>query len=605
MKSLGLLIVLLSWSLFAQGQKIKYKDLYVLLETKDYDRAEPFLRTYLIQEPDDANANLQMGFILEDKSESVDILKETARLIELCDSATLYYNKANSYIDEKEVKKHDEYYKDYYRRDLRTGKYGVKLADVKFDIEKRVSALQSKSQNATAVKDAFITFESDYKNTLELYNSFSSDYESYNIMLFNSDEELQERFSGLIESYDKFLADYENYKTLLKAAGDVGYNQSIVETDIIGFANTEEHNPDFYSPEIEIFELKKWAETSQTKINKEITVFLTGLISYQTSLNEIQAKVAEQKEVMDPDKTGISPEVLIEKLKVYDEDPFPHYLYEYKKSEIRFLSKLNELSKEGFEDTTNYFYKSVKIDELTELHGTMKESYEVLKDKSEKHGTSLYTKLLVEEGDLNSYLDTQYKFIIAEEIKIGNITDDFVNATMWAYTESDSISLVIPETLVEAVEGDMPYITYALDTLSETEIVVSGFHRNGEGFEGFLAVVESDLKARTFNIVDFEGVIGADSVISIHCFSKPVMDSLSYEFVTAFVNIDGVNDEFPSRVVRTDSTGVTMNKFFTWDSRPRDFVVNSEDGSLQVLLLEEEPESVYVSLDKDGNVLNQ
>ena len=51
--------LLLCFDLFAQ--KIKYKDLFVLLNAKDYNVAEPFLRRFMLQDPDHPNANFNMA----------------------------------------------------------------------------------------------------------------------------------------------------------------------------------------------------------------------------------------------------------------------------------------------------------------------------------------------------------------------------------------------------------------------------------------------------------------------------------------------------------------------------------------------------------------
>ena len=607
MKSIFLLFFISLFSLSAIAQKIKYKDLYILLETKDYERAEPFLRQYLVQEPEDANAQLYMGFIMEEKTSEADILKETDRLIELSDSAILYYNNATNLLNENGIKgkKEEEYFKDYARRDLRTGKYGVKVADVTFDLEKRIGALQAKSENATSIKTVFMELQDDYKICLDQYNALAADFTSFNVMVFNSDETLVGRLDELNSSYDQMTSKYETYKGLLEKVGNVGYNQELEVVEISGFIDTQDHAPDFYENKIALFNFGGWSTASQEMINKEVGIVLSGLSSYQNSLAEMKRKTLEESAVMDPTKTGISPDVLIDKLRTFEEDPFPQYLYQFQRAQISYNSVLNEMESEGFADTTNYFYKSQKLQELEIAFAAVSTSYESLKGKHERDGVDLYTKLLSEYGDFDGYLDENYKFAVAEEIKITNLREEITNRMMWAYSENDSIPLSAPATLVEAVEGTDPYITFSLDTLTETAIAVTGYHRIGSEFEGFYAIVNPELKTEKINLIDFEKPVSADSVISIECFSRMVMDSINVEFITAFINIDGVNNQYPARIVRSDSEGIKMNKSFTWDNRPRDFALNLEDGSLQVLLLEQEEESVYVSLDKEGNVVNQ
>src|SRR5437879_6006383 len=127
-----------------QAQKVKYKDLIVLLTAREFQQAEPFLKRYLKENTDNPNALLYMGVVYHDKTGPMDPLLHTSILTATIDSALLYYDKAYKVIDEKELKKNDEYYEAYTRRDLRTGKFVIKLSDVRLDIESRTKALKEK-----------------------------------------------------------------------------------------------------------------------------------------------------------------------------------------------------------------------------------------------------------------------------------------------------------------------------------------------------------------------------------------------------------------------------------------------------------------------------
>ena len=118
---------------FAQ-KKVKYKDLFPLLSAQKFEDAEPFLRSVVANDPDHPNANFQMGLLFENKSKQADILKETELFVEKADSAIIYYSKSKLLITEKELKKRDEYYQAFNRRDRRTGKFGINLSDVHLDI---------------------------------------------------------------------------------------------------------------------------------------------------------------------------------------------------------------------------------------------------------------------------------------------------------------------------------------------------------------------------------------------------------------------------------------------------------------------------------------
>ena len=66
-KFLVLLLALFIPFCAALGQKVKYKELYPLLESRQYDLAIPLLRKYILDPKGQVNANahLQMALYLE------------------------------------------------------------------------------------------------------------------------------------------------------------------------------------------------------------------------------------------------------------------------------------------------------------------------------------------------------------------------------------------------------------------------------------------------------------------------------------------------------------------------------------------------------------
>src|SRR5215831_2038420 len=97
--------ILLLISTAVSAQKVKYKDIFALLSTKQYEQAEPFLKKYLKDNDDNTNAFLFMGTIYQEKSLKNDVLKQTNFALKNMDSALFFYDKAYKMLDEKEVRK--------------------------------------------------------------------------------------------------------------------------------------------------------------------------------------------------------------------------------------------------------------------------------------------------------------------------------------------------------------------------------------------------------------------------------------------------------------------------------------------------------------------
>src|SRR5688572_29067348 len=99
------LLFALTYQVCEAQKKVKYKDIFALLQVKQYEEAEPFLKAYLKENDDNPNAYLFMGIIYQEKSTKDDVLKQTKLAIAHMDSAIQYYTKAYQTITEKELKR--------------------------------------------------------------------------------------------------------------------------------------------------------------------------------------------------------------------------------------------------------------------------------------------------------------------------------------------------------------------------------------------------------------------------------------------------------------------------------------------------------------------
>lgn len=131
-----LLVLLLNPAAYAQ--KIKYKDIFSLLEQKQYEAAEPLLKQYLEKDQNNPSAYLYMGIILMDKYyQTYD--PKAAKPIK--DGAVNFLRQAKLRLDEREVSKNEKYYASYRRRNVRSGDMEVRLSDIVYDIDNRISKL--------------------------------------------------------------------------------------------------------------------------------------------------------------------------------------------------------------------------------------------------------------------------------------------------------------------------------------------------------------------------------------------------------------------------------------------------------------------------------
>jgi hypothetical protein len=136
-------ILLCSTALNGISQSIKYDDLYTLLSSGQYKLATPFLKYYLKENTNNANAYYYMGRVYEDQLSTSYSQVEIQRSL---DSAVYYYKRSIGLLTQKEIEKNKQYYKPFRRRDLKTGKEVIKLSDIQSDIELRIRNLNAINQ---------------------------------------------------------------------------------------------------------------------------------------------------------------------------------------------------------------------------------------------------------------------------------------------------------------------------------------------------------------------------------------------------------------------------------------------------------------------------
>ena len=347
------LILLLLLFVFSavHGQKVKYKDIFGLLSTKQYESAEPFLKSYLKETTDNPNAFLYMGMIYQEKSAKDDVLKHTKRTIGEMDSAIIYYDKAYKSITEKEIKRNSEYYQAYNRRDLRTGEFGVRLTDIQFDLEKRMEGLRERIDRIKMVKFYFVLADSMYKKSNALYTSMHTAYPGEREFYLRADENLIKSLTVLSTRFDSCLKAFDNYKSSTSTIGKTGYNQTLALNEIVNYQNDGLSPADFYQDNLKIWDYKKFSDKARQAMEKEILPMREHLVTYDIEINKLREKLTNDSISVKSDLHTLIDKLIMEQLKKYDKEPLPMEVFTLKIADLEYRSTL--LENKVKEDSTN------------------------------------------------------------------------------------------------------------------------------------------------------------------------------------------------------------------------------------------------------------
>lgn len=278
------------------SQKIKYKDLFLILESKNYIEGGPQLPQFLEDKKYGPNAHLQMGLLLEDQLMKLDPINESERILSVGDSAKIFLSKAKNLIDEKELKK-DEFYQAFFRRDLRTGKFGIKLSDVHLDIEKKIEAVEERIDKTKLVNDKLASASKNYQSAAAIYNSIADQYFQYNSFLIGADDKIKEELTKMITASETAQDEAKAVIGLANELGSKSFSDEIVLKQIVEFGKDGIAISDIKSGSIEMWDYADWGFESQSEIRGSIGLYKSLILNYANTIREKKDKVKKGTDV--------------------------------------------------------------------------------------------------------------------------------------------------------------------------------------------------------------------------------------------------------------------------------------------------------------------
>ncbi len=500
----------------AYGQKVKYKDIFSLLNTKRYEEAEPFLKRYLKETADNPNAYLYMGIIYQEKSAKDDVLKQTKRALTNMDSAIFFYDKAYKSITEKELKRNDEFYQAYNRRDLRTGEFGVKLSDIQFDLEKKMEGLRERIDRVKMVKHYFSLADTLYKRCNAAFASIKKEYPDEQSLYLRADENLLKKLNALAVRFDSCAKTFENYRSSSTTIGRTGYDQALSLNDINNYATDGTSPANFFLDDVEVWNYRKFADVVKVAVEKDIFPMRDMLVTYDVEINKLREKLNTDSVSVKNELTKLIDKLLLEKLKKYDKDPLPMDVFTLKVSDLEYRSTL--LEHKPHRDSADIHYRRKLLQEelqyLTKLDSiASKMMGEDIDHEAEDYAhfiTSAYSNTVV----LKSYIKALKEYAEREKRKKASESLEIENALRWIIAAGDSIPAM----------ADAASTTYKPLVIAEEKYTAGLHYTDSVEMSGyFVTIVPSrviDIKVDfpvdkpNFNLQDLDsikGIVSADA----------------------------------------------------------------------------------------------
>ncbi len=597
MRSILLYSCLFLGAITSFGQKkVKYKDLIILLNAKQYDQAEPFLKRYIKDNDDNPNAYLFMGIIFQEKAATEDVLKQTEMVIQHSDSAIINYDIAYKTIDEREVRKNDEYYQAYNRRDMRTGEFGVTLSDVKLDIEKKIKTLKDRKENVKNLKQYYASIEILYNKSIQQFQEMKGKLTENRFYLL-SDSKTIDRLKNFALLCDSVTTAFDNYKSTSKLVGKTGYNHTLTFIPIKSFAKDGGTSTDFNKDDLKLWDFKGWTNNALEILDKDIEPMRAELITTDVLLNKLGEKIKKDSvSVLNRLDDAVS-KILIARLKKFDDDPLPVAVFNIKISELTYGSLLikNKPLKDTIDVNLKMTLAKAELKAINSLDSlTKKFSQRDLENDLLSYPDFVqagYGKIEVISSLVNSLKEYASHEIEKKDKEL--ITR--ANALNWAIVGTDSIPLSTKATI-----GKNPYKML----ITKQDLYTAGLKYGADSLATgyFYTITPSRIPdiSTTFNVdkANFKKI------------SLPVLKALSIDdgksqiYFVLIYSEEKVKEKHPisiAKIYRSDGLAWSVN--YMVDGMPAELTFAQDTGDLSVKLTNTSGEIKIMAIDKNGKML--
>ena len=580
------------------SQKVKYKDLFILLSAENYSDGDRYLRAFLLEEPDHPHANYYMGRMLQSYMEEEDILKSSDRIIELADSSSRYLNKALNLTTEKYVKKKDDYYAEFQRRDMRTAKFSIKLSDVHLDMESRMKVI---NDYKTAVSQLSVHFDiavNYYDSTLYYYEQIKEKSASTNALYFNSGPDEFKVYRSMASCYDSSLYNFNRFQTLIKEVGKNNDAQKLVIKPIESYPLTNIVKPDFYAQTVEFWNFKEWSTGIEDVILKQIYPLKKRMISFDEKLYDLFERIVNDSLDARPEVFRLATENVARDLVDYDKLSLPAAIYDIRIAEINYHSAINY----WYNVVADTMHVGLKLDVLNSMQSQQRGNAKLLKRlvaANNELERAVFKDYIAEryqdESGLTAFIESQSNDVKNDSILLYTWFTEVRDQDNFTYWHEESIALKIGEQIDN--NDSIKYSTFIVEEKSER---VYGFYAWMEKAQSvslsFGISPSSRLLDTLYTAQISPEVIEGRDLHDLQFISDSIATD---ERIWVLNSTESVEDStYQIQVITTDlNGGIGWSKEFSVSEMPKEVKFDATNQSIILIDSKEEP---ILVLNEDG-----
>lgn len=554
----------------SNAQRVKYKDLFQLLDAKKYDQAEPFLKTFLRnpKNASHANAHLQMAKIYQERSGISDPVRQADRAISYADSAVIHYTKARNSLNEKEVKKNEEYYQAYLRRDLRTGKIGIKVSDITFDLEKKIEALENRKVRISRAKSLLTKADSVYSRANTAFVELQKAFADINSLYLQANDSLLKVLTFLGQQHETAMNHLEDFRQTARGLSSAEDQIVFKEVNIQDFGSEGSEKSSFYHDHVRIWKYDHWSERVKKTIEEEIIPTKMLLLQYHRQIGDLENKTKYDSTLYHDEIWELEEALKELAILKYDSFSLPFYLLGYRLAEIAYWGTY--LQNEKMRDSLDVLLQVEMARKDLEAVRVAEGFISVLRDL-EMEAAKPYPQLIEEAhsggAGLTSFIERKEMFVKAAMVRH---REDFTNRDLesrWMIHKNDSIPLFSLDALPVG-PGEVYYPIVIREESYTAGVVISGSHP----VKGYFSFI--DRSRRPGSVVYFE-ITDSLKLEDIQMVSAFEHDSLQY-YLLAYFPVHEQDNWMGNLMKASNAEGLIWNKTIDLGRKPESLLVSSK-----------------------------
>ena len=317
-------------------RNLRYKNVYKSVVENSKEEAYSMLLIYQKQDPYFPNTYLQLGLIAKYWSKDYDALTDIKNVRFFIYNTGLYFGLAKSKIDDKEIRKNDDYYRNVNKF---KGIDKLKFEDVRFFIDEQIEANNIYKKNVEIVTNFYNSSIDYYNNCIKIFKEINRDNRKIKDIYMTADEDFLDKLNRLEDSFDSTIFSLQNYQTAIKNYPIKEHKQKYKLYPIKTYRLQGLTSSNFLQDEIHLWDYGTWVKEFRMALNTDIEQLRRDIERTNKDLDKNINSIASSNEYKLDFKKYKVDEKLINRISKYDYNSLMVPFFKYKNAKQDFIIK--------------------------------------------------------------------------------------------------------------------------------------------------------------------------------------------------------------------------------------------------------------------------